>query len=1791
MIKQLLSLFCGPAEKSNAFVFFKKSFLIIVLLAAWNSQGQVSSYTPTGVSTTGTTTTSYATIQGGPGTTGVFGTTAWNDDVVANVPLGFTFVFNGRSYTACNISSNGFITFGSAPSTTNYTPLSSTETYDGAVAVFAQDLRTANLDIFKQTAGVAGARTFIVQYNANRLSASNTVITATIAMQIVLNETSNSIELRYGAGSGSSITGATGQVGVRGENNTDFNNKNFTGTAWPTASPIFTRGTANNQTVAVRVSTTGMPAKVTLTYTPPSCFAPVGVNVAVASVTQNSAVVSWTAPTPAPVSGYQYLVSTTGPSNINIVYPLSGTAATGSVGAGVTTTPLTLASPDTQYYVYVRSNCGATSGWSVAATFRTLCTPQIVNPAYSLDFSSLPTCTRIETTNPIDQSFGFWALKPPSTPNDWGFSSSHLRITAKPASATTGANRSGFYTQGLTLDGSKSYRVSYKYGASAEQPTTNQRLKLTIGTAPVASAVTDTLARHVDFRGGPLTNVVNFYPPSGSGTYYFGFIDYSKQLNATTLLDDIVIEESTCKDPTGLISGLVTPNSASIGWTAPTTPPGSGYFYYISPGPSFVAPVFTTAATGSASGLIGNLSGLTPGTTYRFWVRSNCGNGDMSGWSLTYGTFTTPTAPTLPPASCTPVLGTASTYIKSFSTTGALANISNTSGANPGGYGNYTALSVTQTEGQSINFTVTSSSTTSGDNVGISIWVDWNHDGTFATGERVFNTTGYVVSASGTFAVPLGATSGAGRMRVLIDYNSTNPNNPCAYNSGKGETEDYTFYVLPLPPPVVLSAASVTICRNETSTVPVTITTGTATYDTFFWTPNVGVIGNAITGYTFNPTSNVTYTFNAFNSTTFQTATTKFNVIVNQPPTSIVITPASATTCQQGPAQLLSTTGGLISGVKIYGEDFNSDAPGWLVANSTGGPDGALSAWGLAPDGYYFYGTYHSNDYTQFAFAESDSAGFYNTNTSLTSPEINLTGYSTISLSFWQYYRYYSVDTFPESGTVQIATNDDAYTTWAPLATYTATSQGGTATNFINSIIDLSLYQNKTIKLRFVYAAYFDYGWGIDNIVISGSGSSAVSWTPNGVGSGLFTDAGATNVYNGGPAASVYALPQTNATYRAAAASGLGCQTYTDVAITVTPFDMGTIAPAVQTACSGVASDITITGATTGTTIVRWEWANNAAFTSPTTIANTTMTLTSAQIKAACGIMTGDRYFRAIQSGCIQKASQIVKVTVPTTTFTGTWSSPPDATKMAIFVTGTTLNADFNACAVVIQGGAIIVNSGVTLNVEHGVHITGGSLSFNNNASLLQADATVVNTNPIAYKRNSQTMHPFDYTYWSSPVGGQTLFNLSPNTRFDKYMAWDPVAYAWSVIAAPSSTIMTPGKGYIARAGTDIPVGGGVYTAPFLGIPNNGTITTLPNSVYVNPADPAKNVNLLGNPYPSALDAEKLMKDPSNAASLGGGTTLYFWTHNTNISNQAYNSSDYATYNYTGGTGITTVTGVPGANASIPTKYIAAGQGFMASIVGTGYTDVVFKNTMRAGGLNNQNFYKNENTESEVEKNRLWLEFKNDQSFKQILLGYIEGATNNYERGYDGESLESGNTVGFYTINGAKKFTTQGRALPFVNSDVVPLGYRTTTAGTYEISLALKDGLFESGEQKVYLEDRLLLTTHDFTSGSYSFATEAGTFDNRFLLKYTNTALATTDAVFDENAIVVYKDQNGINLKTKGITMSVVKIYDIKGSELLFRNNINSTTAVISNLAAAQQVLLVKVTSVDGITVVKKIIF
>ncbi|WP_204251651.1 T9SS sorting signal type C domain-containing protein, partial [Flavobacterium ginsenosidimutans] len=247
-----------------------------------------------------------------------------------------------------------------------------------------------------------------------------------------------------------------------------------------------------------------------------------------------------------------------------------------------------------------------------------------------------------------------------------------------------------------------------------------------------------------------------------------------------------------------------------------------------------------------------------------------------------------------------------------------------------------------------------------------------------------------------------------------------------------------------------------------------------------------------------------------------------------------------------------------------------------------------------------------------------------------------------------------------------------------------------------------------------------------------------------------------------------------------------------------------------------------------------------------------------------------------------------------------------------------------------------------------------------------------------------------------------------------------------------------------------------------------------------------------------------------------------------------------------------------------------------------------FTNVMRVDG-NNTQFYKTAKTES-VEKSRLWMTLSNTEgAYKQVLLGYAQGATNDIDVNYDAATMGSNSYVDFYTINGTKKLTIQGRALPFDNTEVIPLGYKSAIAGDMTIAIDQADGFFDT--QEVYLEDKTAGTVTDLRAGNYTFNTAIGTFTDRFTLKYTNKTLGNEEFENLENSVLVSVKNQVVKITSSQETIKEVNVYNI-GAQLLYsKNKVNASELQITNLHSTDQVILVKVTLENGYTFTKKAIF
>ncbi len=548
-------------------------------------------------------------------------------------------------------------------------------------------------------------------------------------------------------------------------------------------------------------------------------------------------------------------------------------------------------------------------------------------------------------------------------------------------------------------------------------------------------------------------------------------------------------------------------------------------------------------------------------------------------------------------------------------------------------------------------------------------------------------------------------------------------------------------------------------------------------------------------------------------------------------------------------------------------------------------------------------------------------------------------------------------------------------------------------------------------------------------------------------------------------------------------------------------------------------------------------------------------------------------------------------------------------------------NLNVNASNLVIKTSEVIeVKKAVTV-----ASATGATFEIKDKGQLVQVDDIVnganiyngSNTGNIIYNRTASSIKGYDYVYWGSPVTGQDISTIysSPSPGY-KYF-WNPIWANINTLSTgtsgnwrPASGLMTPATGYIIRGSSSYGMVATNIPAVFTGIPNNGQIltpisrggNTIASQTGINLASITNlddNWNLVANPYPSAIDALSFLADNSNLTLNG---FVWLWRHNstpTTVSNvfygtstSNYNTNGYISYNALGSS-------PAGFNGKI-----AAGQSFFVSMVdGPGAPDplanqtVIFKNTMRKDKTtnvinDNSQFYKNSSHSDsalEYEKHRIWLDLIDvDNNSVSALVGYAAEATLGLDRMYDAfKNIDNEKSI--YTLVDNSTLIIQGRPMPFDQNDQVPMGVRIMSAGDYKIGIAAVDGLFEH-DQPIYLEDKALNIIYNLRQSPYSFTSAAGIINDRFVLRYTNTALGNPDFGNLASSVALATNHGEMTIKSYIENIDEVTVYDVLGRQLFFAKAINSTNFVTSIINAKQQTLIVKIKLENGVTISRKII-
>lgn len=528
-------------------------------------------------------------------------------------PIGFDFIFNGQSYDRFSVMANGWISLGKSNLTPSVDLSSSSHTFPLASNTALNENLLARIAGFGfniaaqtgatlrfETIGVAPNRTLVIQWkNYRRVNTTGD----NFNFQIRLNETSNVVDIVYGINTITQSANSNIQVGLRAAPLTSIINylTRKSANSWTNTTPGFVGTTG---TEYINLNDLNLPPNgLTYHFTPPTCSAPAGFQVA--NITNSGVTLNWEAISPTPTN-YEYSLSTTNATPTN-----SGATTTSVINV------INNLTSNTIYYVYLRTNCGSGfSNWSYVGSFRTLC-DSVTDFAQNFDnfptgTGNLPDCwSRLGTSTNgyIATGSGF----PGTAPNNLylNISASNNVFVILPFVSNLQAN---------------THRLRFKASATA----TGKSLKVGYFTTPgdtntfVEVGATPNLPNAFNFNVAQEYTIVPNNIPAGVNQLVFTLTPGSA---TTVYVDDVSWElNSTCTNPSNLSTSSITNNTAVLSWTS-----GNETAWEVQYG----AVNFSIGTGTIVTGINTNpytLTNLIPNTTYEYYVRAICNSNNPSAW-------------------------------------------------------------------------------------------------------------------------------------------------------------------------------------------------------------------------------------------------------------------------------------------------------------------------------------------------------------------------------------------------------------------------------------------------------------------------------------------------------------------------------------------------------------------------------------------------------------------------------------------------------------------------------------------------------------------------------------------------------------------------------------------------------------------------------------------------------------------------------------------------------------------------------------------------------------------------------------------------------------------------------------------------------------------------------------------------------------------------------------------------------------------------------------------------------
>ncbi|UTW66247.1 T9SS type A sorting domain-containing protein [bacterium SCSIO 12643] len=514
--------------------------------------------------------------------------------------------------------------------------------------------------------------------------------------------------------------------------------------------------------------------------------------------------------------------------------------------------------------------------------------------------------------------------------------------------------------------------------------------------------------------------------------------------------------------------------------------------------------------------------------------------------------------------------------------------------------------------------------------------------------------------------------------------------------------------------------------------------------------------------------------------------------------------------------------------------------------------------------------------------------------------------------------------------------------------------------------------------------------------------------------------------------------------------------------------------------------------------------------------------------------------------------------------------------------------------------GDLVVSPGVNITVDPGVSLTvcsgilsEGRITVENTGSLVQTSSADNNEGSGVYiiKRNGGN-DPLSFNSWSSPIKSATIADVylganpcdifcfessTQSWKFDYPVNYqttcngNQVTFGAANVISGGDGVMDPARGYFVPGDNSI-------TRTFSGTVNNGDVTIAVDETNLgnNPNWSMDDWNLVGNPYPSAIDLEKFYSD--NSGVITGD--YYFWVDD-NSNGATYNqSNDYAVYNQ--------FSSISANGSALPSQFAAAGQGFWVYALQDG--NVTFTNAMRVTG-NNSGFFK---TEANKDKVVVRVGLENDSNnFNQTAVGYSLSSSNAYDMAQDAPKGESNSALLFGSMIDTNVYSIQAfEKLEDLATYSVPLYVKTDNEGNHTFSINSSENM--GSHILVFLKDNATGTVTDLKAQNYTIYLPVGEYNSRFELMMENTGAPTgVEDVVNSSKVDIYQNQNTIRVQSKdlNVMMESVTVFNLIGKRIAGNTNFNNSMVDIDASTLNSGAYLVRVEFSNGEVETRKVVF